>query len=219
MIASPPIETAVETPESRCGQRGGDLGRHAAGTGHHADHSGLVGLGRILRRTTDSAHLADVGDDQAEAVGADDPGTVLVGELDHLGDVAARDAFGDDDQQLDSVGDCLDHRVLGESGGDGDDRAVDRTAVVLDRLGDGVEYRHAVDLAALAARGHAADDLRAVVEAFAGQVDRLASGDSLDDEGRVFVEEDAHAEAPWILATARPAASQRETVRSQYSTP
>ena len=32
-------------------------------------------------------------------------------------------------------------------------------AVVLDRLLDGVEDRHAVDVAALAARRHAADDL------------------------------------------------------------
>ena len=142
-----------------------------------------------------------------------------VRQLDHLGDVAARDPLGDDHDQLDPVLDRLEDRVLGEGGGDGDDRAVDRAAVVLDRLGDGVEDRHAVDLAALAAGGDAADDLGAVVEALAGQVDRLAAGDPLDDEGRVLVEQDAHAGAPWILATARPAASHIETERSQYSTP
>ena len=92
-------------------------------------------------------------------------------------------------------------------------------AVVLDRLGDGVEDRDAVDLAALAAGGDAADDLRAVVEALPGQVDRLAAGDALDDEGRVLAQQDAHDAAPWILATARPAASHIETERSQYSTP
>ena len=54
-----------------------------------------------------------------------------------------------------------------------------------DGLLDGVEDGHAVDLAALAARGHAADDLGAVVQALAGQVDRLAAGDALDDEGEV----------------------------------
>ena len=50
-------------------------------------------------------------------------------------------------------------------------------AVVLDRLLDGVEHRHAVDVAALAAGRDAADDLRAgaVVEALARQVDRLAA--------------------------------------------
>ena len=32
----------------------------------------------------------------------------------------------------------------------------------------------------------------AVVEALAGEVDRLAAGDALDDEGRVRVDEDAH---------------------------
>ncbi len=169
--------------------------------------------------TADAAHLADLGDDQAEAVGADDARPAQVGQLDHLGDVAARDALGDDDDQLDPVLDRLQHGVLGEGGGDGDDRAVDRAAVVLDRLGDGVEDRHAVHLAALAAGGDAADDLGAVVEALAGQVDRLAAGDALDDEGRLAVQQDAHAGSPWILATARPAASQSETERSQDSTP
>ena len=109
-----------------------------------------------------------------------------VRQLDHLGDVAARDALGDDHDQLDPVEDRLEDGVLGEGGGDGDDRAVDRAAVVLDRLGDGVEDRHAVHLAALAAGGDAADHLGAVVEALAGQVDRLAAGDPLDDEGRLL---------------------------------
>ena len=67
-------------------------------------------------------------------------------------------------------------------------------AVVLDGLLDGVEHRHAVDLAAQPAGGHAADDLRAgaVVEALAREVDGLAAGDALDDERRVCVDEDAH---------------------------
>ena len=69
------------------------------------------------------------------------------------GDVAARDALGDDDDELDAVVDRLEHRVLGERGRDGDDGAVDRAAVVLDGLRDGVEDRHAVDLAARAGPG------------------------------------------------------------------
>src|SRR4029077_18625951 len=179
-----------------------------------------VGLRRVLGRAADAAHLADFRDDQAEAVGADDAGAVHIGDLVHLGDVAAWDPLGDDDDQLDPAQDRLQHGVLGEGGGDGDDRAVDRPAVVLDRLGDGVEDRHAVHLAALAARGRGADPLGAVVEALAGQVHRLATGDALDDEGGLLGEQDAHqAGAPWTLATARPAASQRETERSQYSTP
>src|SRR6202000_2574273 len=157
--------------------------------------------------------------DQAEAVGADDTGALTIGQLDHLGDVAARDPLGDDDDQLDPAQDRLEDGVLGEGGGDGDDRAVDRPAVVLARLGGGVEDRNAVDFAALAARGHATDHLGAVVEALAGQVHRLTAGDALDDEGRLLAQQDAHAAAPCTLATARPAASQRETERSQYSTP
>ena len=84
-----------------------------------------------------------------------------VGELDHLGDVAARDALGHDHDQLDAVLERLEDGVLGERGGDGDDRALDRASVVLDRLLDRVEHGHAVDVAALAAGRHAADDLRA----------------------------------------------------------
>ena len=83
-----------------------------------------------------------------------------VGELDHLGDVAARDALGDDHDQLDAVLDRLEHGVPREGGGDGHDRAVDRAAMVGDRLGDRVEDGHAVDLAAEPARRDAADDLR-----------------------------------------------------------
>ena len=126
-------------------------------------------------------------------------GAAQVGELDHLGDVAARDPLGDDDDQLDAVLDRLEDGVLGEGGGDGDDGAVDRPAVVRDGLLDGVEDRHAVDLAALAARGDAADDLGAVVEALLGQVDRLAAGDPLDDEGEVLVEQDASGGRPLDL--------------------
>ena len=91
-----------------------------------------------------------------------------VGQLDHLGDVAARDPLGDDDDQLDPVEDRLEDGVFGEGGGDSDDGAVDRAAVVLDRLSDGVEEMHAVDLAALAPGGDAADHLGAVVETLAG---------------------------------------------------
>ena len=55
--------------------------------------------------------------------------------------------LGHDHDQLDAVLERLEHRVLGERGGDRHDRAVDRAAVVLDRLGDRVEHRHAVDVA------------------------------------------------------------------------
>ena len=189
MIASPPIETAVETPRPAW-VSDEEISvvippeRLITPTG-----PGRVGLGGVFGGAADSSHLADLGDDQAEAVGADDPRPVDVGELDHLGDVAARDSLGDDDDQLDPVEDRLEDGVLGEGGGDRDHRAVDRAAVVLDRLGDRVEYRHPVHLAALAAGGDAADDLGAVVEALPGQVDRLAPGDALDDEGDVLVEQ------------------------------
>jgi hypothetical protein len=120
MIASPPIEIAQ--PGGR--ERGGDLGGHPAASRHHADRTGRVRLRGVLGRPADPAHLADLGHDQAEAVGADDPRAMAVGELDHLGHVAPRDPLGDDHDQLDPADDRLEHRVLSERGGDGDDRAV-----------------------------------------------------------------------------------------------
>ena len=92
--------------------------------------------------------------------------------------------------------------------------------MVGDGLSDGVEDRHAVNFAAKAPRRYAANNLRAgaVVKALACQIDGLAAGDALNDEGCVRVYEDAHELAP-ILSTARLAASCIETVRSAYSTP
>src|SRR3990172_7844349 len=56
-------------------------------------------------------------------------------------------------------------------------------------------------------------------EALAGHVDGLAAGDALDDEGGVLVDEDGHQTPASTFSTARRAASDMETVRSQYSTP
>ena len=148
MIASPPIETAVDWPRPAA-VRVEDISvvmppeREITPTG-----PGRVGLGGVAGGAADAAHLDHVGDDDPEAVGPDDPRAALGGELDHLRDVAARDPLGDDHDELDAVLERLEHRVLGERGGDGDDRAVDRRAVVLDRLGDRVEHGHAVHVAA-----------------------------------------------------------------------
>ena len=216
-MASPPMETAVETPRPAAVSVEDISVVMPPRAGDDADRAGLVGLGGVLGGAADAAHLDHVGDDDPEAVGADDARAVLVGELDHLGDVAARDALGDDDHELDAVLDGLEHGVLGEGGGDGDDRPVDGAPMVRHGLGDGVEHGHAVDVAAQPAGGDPADDLGAgaVVQAFAGEVDRLAAGDALDDEGGVGVDQDRHQAAlPWMRSTARRAASLSETDRS-----
>jgi hypothetical protein len=67
---------------------------------------------------------------------------------------------------------------------------------VLDHLSDRVEDGNAMDLAPLSPGRDTADDLRAVVEALAREVHRLPSGDALDDEREVLVEENAH----WITS-------------------
>src|SRR3954454_11969373 len=232
MIASPPIETAVDWPRPAAVSvddisvvmpperlmtpiRPGAYALPAA-------RPGRVPRAGPPPPPADPAHLHDVRDDDPEAVGADDPRAAQRRELDHLGDVAARDALGDDDDELDVALDRLEDRVAAEGRRDGDDGAVDRRLVVGDGLLDGVEDRHAVDVAPAAAGGDAADDPRAgaVLEALAREVHRLAAGDALDDKRRRLVDEDRHQPAtPWIFSTARRAASCIETLRSAYSTP
>src|SRR5436305_685163 len=178
------VSLAASSASAAAGEGGGDLRGDAPGARHPPHRARRVGLGGVGGRPADAAHLDHVGDDDPDAVGADDARAAHRGQLDHLGDVAARDALGHDHDQLDAVLDRLEHSVLGEGGGDGDDRAVDRAAVVVHRLGDGVEHRYAVDVAAAASRGDPADDLGpgAVVQALSREVHRLAAGDALDDE-------------------------------------
>ena len=68
-------------------------------------------------------------------------------------------------------------------------------------LANRVVDRNAVDLAAALAGRDAADDLGAVLETLAGEVERLAPGDSLHDELEILVNDDAHggSSAPDLL--------------------
>ena len=196
MIASPPIETAVDWPEARGGERRGHLGRHAARARDHADRAGRVGLGGVLGRAADAAHLDDVGDDDPEAVGADDARAAQRRRARPSGRRRARGMRSVTiTMSLMPFSIASKTASLVNAGGTVTTEPSIGRAVVLDGLGDGVEHRHAVDLAALAAGRDAADDLRAgaVVEALAREVDGLAAGDALDDEGRLGVDEDAHA--------------------------
>src|SRR5581483_6735487 len=203
-------------PEPRGGERVADLGSHAPRARHDADRPFGERAANVDGRAAEPAHLGLVGGEDAEAVRADDAGAAEPRELDHLGHLAARDALGDHHEELDARLDGLEDRVAGEARRHRDDRAVD---VHLARdVAHAVVDGHAVDLAPGAARRHAAHDLRAVVEPLARQVDRLAAGDALDDDRGVAVDEDRHAQDR-IFATARPAASYIDTVRSQYSTP
>src|SRR5262249_5741423 len=128
--------------------------------------------------------------EDAEAVRADDARVAQPGELDHLRHLGARDALGHDHDQLDTGLDRLEDGVASEPGWDRDDGAVDVRP--LRDLPHAVIDGHAVDVPALPARGHAADDPAAVVEALAGQVHGLPAGDALHDEGRLAPDEDRH---------------------------
>jgi hypothetical protein len=68
-----------------------------------------------------------------------------------------------------------------------------RAKFVRDHVAHAVVDRHAVDVATRAAGGHAAHDLRAVVEVLAGQVHGFSARDALHDEGGVRSDQDRHA--------------------------
>src|SRR5439155_368521 len=78
---------------------------------------------------------------------------------------------GDDPDQLPPRLDRLDQGVAGEGGGHRDHRPVGHLPDLVDELRHRVEDRHAVDIAAATTGRDPADDVRAVVEVLARQVD------------------------------------------------
>jgi hypothetical protein len=105
--------------------------------------------------------------------------------------VVCREALGDADHGLDARVNRLVDRVGREPRGNEDHRRV--RAGLGDRLRDGVEDRHALDVLTTLAGSDARDQLRpigAVTKAVEGS---LAPGQALDDELRVAVDDDRHA--------------------------
>ena len=88
------------------------------------------------------------------------------------------------------AGDGLDGGVLGALARHGDEAGVD-LGMLGEGLGDGVVDGHAVDVLAALARRHAGHDVRAVVEHLHRDPPALLSRDALDEDSRVFVDQDA----------------------------
>ena len=86
--------------------------------------------------------------------------------------------------------DGLVDRVGGEARRHEDERRV--RAGLLDRVGDGVEHRDALDVLAALARRDAGDDVRAVGAVAQAVEASFAAGEALDDEPRVVVDDDRH---------------------------
>ena len=99
--------------------------------------------------------------------------------------VVLGDVSGDRDQP-DAVLEGFEDGVPGEAGGNADDRAIDLPVLFHD-VAYAVVDGNAVDVASRTAGGDPTDDLRAVVEIFAGQAHRFTAGDALYDERRVLV--------------------------------
>ena len=104
--------------------------------------------------------------------------------------VVGRDAFGDRDHGVDAGVDRLVDRVGRERRRHEDHRRV--RAVLRDRLGDGVEHGHALDVLAALAGRHARDEVRAVGAVAEAVEAPLGAGQALDDEPRVVVDDDRH---------------------------
>ena len=108
--------------------------------------------------------------------------------------VVRRHALGDADHGVDAGVDRLVDGVGGERRRHEDHRRV-RT-LLDDRLGDGVEDGHALDVLAALARRHARDELRPVGAVAEAVEAALRAGQALDDEPRVVVDDDRHQTGP-----------------------
>jgi hypothetical protein len=117
-----------------------------------------------------------------------------VPKLHDLRRVLARNPFGNDHDQLDAGFDRLEGGVRRKGERHRDHGAIDfpRGRDLAHRIVDG----HTVHFGATFARRYPADDFRAVLETLAREVERLAPGDALNDEGEVLVKEDRHGQRP-----------------------
>src|SRR5260370_21286386 len=137
------------------------------------------------------ADFASAGGDDARSVRTDEANGFAVeppSDPDHVHD---RDSLGDaNDEGAAGVG-GLEDRVRSAGRGDEDERDV--RARFLDGFGHRVEHGDfALELFAAATGGDAGHDVGAVVHALLG-VERAGSpGDALNDDARVFVDEDGH---------------------------
>ncbi len=119
--------------------------------------------------------------------------------------VLGGDALGDADDEAAARGRGLEDRVGRGLRRDHDERGV--RAGRLDGLAHGVVDGDPLDVGPTFARGHAGDHLRPVVAVAQTVEAALAAGQSLDNDFRIFVDEDAHdAAAPSASVTALRAA-------------
>src|SRR5690606_27172940 len=174
------------------------LVRQRARARHDADRA------RLVDRARHDADLAFARRDDAGAIRTDQPAVVVAEHLFDAHHVEHRHALGDAHDELDAGVCRLQNRVRGERRGHIDHAR--RRAGLAHRLADRVEDRKPEMLAAAAARRHAADDLRAVLEALLRVERALPARDALADDPRVLADEDAHA-APPASATTFDAAS------------
>src|SRR5690606_4785595 len=172
---------------------------------------GLIGQRARARHDRDLARHVDVarhdadlalarGDD-ARAVRAHQHDVVITGQ--HVLDpqhVQHRDALGDGDDDLDARVGRLQDRVGRVRRRHVDDGRVD--AGLDDGIGDGVEHRQAQVLGAALARRHAAHDLGAVLDHLLGVEGALGTGEALDDDLGVLVDQNAHSNSILYLTAA-----------------
>ena len=184
-VAADPDAGALADPE--VGQLPDSLIRERPRPAHHADPTRLVDVARH------DPDLALARGDDAGAIRADQADLGVVGlEVSHrAGHVEDRNPLGDRDDQRDPGVGGFEDRVGGERRRHEDHRRVG--AGLLDRIGAGVKHRHAQGRSSPLARGHPADQVRAIVAALLGVKRPRLAGDPLADQPGVLVNQDAHA--------------------------
>ena len=181
------VALAGQLPDSFVGE--------GAGAGDDADLAALVDVARGDADTAAAVRLvAAARGHEARAIRTDEARALAQhGALgaDHVTD---RDAFGDGHREVEVGLDAFEDRVRRE--GRGDEDGGHRGARLLGGFGHRVENRHldAVVLERLAALagGDAGDDLGAVVDGEASVAGTKITGDALDQDTGLFVDENGH---------------------------
>src|SRR6266850_515267 len=161
----------------------------------------LVGQRAAARNDADLPRRADVaGDDadlalarrdQTRTVRSDQTRPPLVDERQDPRHVQHRNSFGNADDQTDAGVGGLENGGRRDRGRNVNDRRIGLGCV--DRLGDGVEYRHGtLELLAAFPRRHTGDDAGAVLHHLFGVKRSVAARNSLHQKACGFIDEGAH---------------------------
>src|SRR5690606_24084722 len=185
------------------GEPGGDFVAQGAAAGHDPHGAGLVDV------VGHDADLALARRDDAEGVGPDDRRPAAAGEGGDFQGVLQGHVLSDGHHQLDARVDGLKGGISGE--GSGHEQDGGGGPVQFYGLLHGVVDGDPMDFLAFPAGGHARHDAGAVLQHLARMEAALVTGDALDYNPNLFIQQDRHQlPPPRASSTTRAAASSME---------